>query len=99
MVIEAPLRELTQEQQDLLHAEAYMREHGWCKERAQDDEGRVCVAAAVGLAIGMVEGRSRRQKQALDRLARSLGAPIVTWNDFLCGSEQEALAALRKAAE
>lgn len=83
--------ELDEAGEKLLRAADYMEKHGWCREVFVDVDGAVCLAGAIRESGSGNYG-------ATSRLYCFLGRDIHEWNDNVCQSKQQAVAALRAAA-
>ncbi len=77
----------------LLEAADYMQEHGWCTQEFEAADGRVCMLGALNR---FAQGSA--WEPAYMRLSEYLGQYAETWNDSVCRSQEEAIAALRTAA-
>lgn len=84
----------------LLHAARYIEEHGWTQKAPKDADGGVCLGQALHeVSSGRV--RAQAAKRLSDQLYRVGDFPmdnIIHWNDSICTSAAEAVAALRWAA-
>jgi hypothetical protein len=91
----------------LLDAADVVRVHGHCKGAYQDDQYRVCVVGAIGVAAGLGAGwtgnfqitsGTHRALEACDRLHKFLGAAHIEWNDAPERTADEVMVGLRGAA-
>ena len=75
----------------------YLKQHGWSnRSTAHDPHGRVCIVAAVNNAN--MEVTESVKRDAFELLYRSLKKWPFVWNDTVCKTEEQAVAALRGAA-
>jgi hypothetical protein len=96
--------------QVLLSAADYMDKHGWCGTGSGGPDTEVCLIIAVCRAMYAIHGHagindwdleSKIRSAALHRLEQHLGTHpcgIIQWNEEVCRSKEQAVAALRGAA-
>lgn len=75
----------------LLRAADYMQKHGWCVGGFENAKGEVCIFGAIMKTGGRYTDASWRLNCYLDEHSTS-------WNDIVCQSKEQAVAALRAAA-
>lgn len=81
--------------QVLLDAADYIDKHGWCQNKLEDDDGRVCVMGALY--------RVNTPWSAYSKLFRHLSVNIKVldvpfWNDAHGRTKEEVVSVLRKVA-
>jgi hypothetical protein len=81
----------------LLDAANYIEAHGWCRD-ALEHEGRVCIFGAIRAVIQC--DNMAVDREIVERLRRVTGRymNVAAWNDKVCRSKKQAVAALRRAA-
>lgn len=78
----------------LMHAASWLEDHGLCRDRVEDGQGRGCVIHALSrrdftyAEIGIAQ----------ERLTKRLGTNIVMWLLFTDVSQEEVIAKLRAVA-
>jgi hypothetical protein len=83
----------------LWSAADYMDEHGWYGHGALGPKGEVCMVSAISKAYGVEQIFGPVRDEAYERVRKHLGVRgIVNWNDEVCRSKEQAVAALRGAA-
>jgi hypothetical protein len=87
----------------LWDAADYIEQAGWTQHALETSNGRVCMLGAI---IKSGANGSFNQYPAVERLAIHLGRKcgdlagfVVTWNDYTCKSQEQAVEALRAAAK
>jgi hypothetical protein len=79
----------------LLRATDVLKIRHWCQFEHEDPWKRVCVTEAIHQAISGDVGCAY---DAIRRFECYVGMRAETWNDYHCGSEKQAIAALQGAA-
>ncbi len=87
----------TAEADVLLAAADYLEKWGWCQNAIRDSDGRACLLGALSLSISRI-GKGN-VVAAMNRLERHLKMSVDAWNDDICKSQEQAVDALRAAAQ
>lgn len=80
-------------------------ERGWCQNRFEDAEGRVCALGAVGVAVDSpfpwlpFAGQFDTYAGAESFLFREAGGPASRYNDHPGASKEDVLLLFKRAAE
>ena len=97
----------------LLRAADYIRQHGWCRNRAKDEYGSVCVVGAIAESLDIHIGAPHfsvpidfvSNHVAMAAWSRLNDTPpfsnfasVQEWNDKAAHSKEEVIAALEAAA-
>ncbi len=71
-----------------------VQERGWTQGQLEDERGRVCARQALGIAAG----RKPLQDAWLFAVDQSGSLTLARWNDSVCRSKRQCVAALRRWA-
>ena len=90
----------------LLAAARLIERRGWGRHRLEDDQGRLCVAGAINVAVRgssvhfwRPARRAALADRALCRLDDRLGGDAIRWNNSPTRTQAEVVTALRAAAK
>ena len=86
----------------LRRAAALLRQYGWTQGKYCDDQGRLCILGAIGMAMTGSPTQAH-ESYRVARVAMCVGdivneGTVHPWNDTLCRTAEEAIAALEAAA-
>ncbi len=93
-----PKHDLDEIGKELWKAADYIEEHGWCRGTLKKEDGRVCIVGAINAAGRFHSECEHRLYFFLREKMLNLTFGVVSWNDKICKSKDEAVAALREAA-
>ncbi len=79
----------------MFDAATYMDNHGWCQRARYRSDGSVCI---LGALVHITQGNFDLRAECRTRLMRHLKMNEAAWNDSVCKSKEQAVAALRDAA-
>ncbi len=74
----------------------YIKIHGWCQNAATKSTGEVCLNTSLVINNDSLGDIMRAQQIFMDNISNPCS--IVFWNDHVCKTKEEAIAALESLA-